>query len=220
MTRRMVGPLIVGILGTAILVALGVWQLQRLAWKESVLAEIEARIGGAPAALPDQPDPDVHRFLPVEVTGTIGAEALRVVTTAEGPAFRIVSPFETGGRRVLLDRGVVPADRAPPAPPEGMVRVVGTLHWPDEADGFTPPPDRDAGLWYARDLAAMAADLGTEPLMIVAREVPGDAVSPRPIDTSRIPNDHLEYALTWFALSVVWAGMTLALLWRIRRRTG
>ena len=221
MTRRLVGALVIGVVGTATLLALGVWQLQRLEWKRSILAEIEARIAASPVALPSDPDPEAHRFLPVEVRGNILPQALRVMTTSDGgAAFRIVSPLATSDRTLLLDRGVIPAGAAVPPPPEGEVAVAGNLHWPDEADAFTPPPERAEGLWYARDVPKMAAELGTEPLMIVAREVPGDGVSPRPIGTGGIPNDHLEYAMTWFSLAAVWAGMTLVLVWRIRRRIG
>ena len=221
MTRRLVGALIIGVVGTAALLALGIWQVQRLEWKRGVLAEIEARIGGDPVPLPPAPDADADRFLPVELQGTVRQEALRVITTdAGGPAYRIVSPFRTDGRTVLLDRGVIPTGTTVPEPPAGTVAVEGNLHWPDEVDAFTPPPDPDAGLWYARDVTAMSESLGTEPLLVVAREVPGDAVSPRPIGTAGIANDHLEYAITWFSLAAIWAGMTAMLVWRIRRRIG
>jgi surfeit locus 1 family protein len=62
--------------------------------------------------------------------------------------------------------------------------------------------------------------MGVEPLLIVAREIPGDPVSARPIDTAVIPNDHLQYAITWFSLAAIWSGMTALLVWRIRRRIG
>ena len=218
MTGRLLGAVVIGVMGSALLLALGIWQLQRLEWKRGVLAEIEARIAREPVDLPAAPDPAADRFLPVELSGRILPQALRVLTTDEGgPAFRIVSPFETSGRTILLDRGVVHADLAAPDPPAGTVTVTGNLHWPEEVDAFTPPPDPAERLWYARDVAGMAAALGAEPLLVVAREVPGDAVSPRPIGTAGIPNDHLEYALTWFSLAAIWAGMTAVLVWRIRR---
>lgn len=74
-------------------------------------------------------------------------------------------------------------------------------------------------LWFARDVPALAGALGTEPVMVVAREVAGEAqgVVPVPVDASAIPNDHRQYAITWFSLAVVWAGMTVFFLWRIRR---
>ena len=103
-----------------------------------------------------------------------------------------------------------------------MARITGNLHWPQERDRFTPEPDAASGLWFARDVPQMAAALGTEPVLVVARAVePADgAFTPLPVDTAGIPNDHLGYALTWFSLAAAWAGMTLLLLWRIRRRPG
>ena len=64
----------------------------------------------------------------------------------------------------------------------------------------------------------MAAKLNAEALLIVARSETGDAIEPMPVDSSAIPNDHLNYAITWFLLASVWAGMTVLLLWRIRRK--
>ncbi|EKD61566.1 MAG: hypothetical protein ACD_54C00187G0001 [uncultured bacterium] len=65
----------------------------------------------------------------------------------------------------------------------------------------------------------MAALLKTEPTFIVAREPTGDGIEAMPVDTSSIPNDHWGYAITWFLLAAVWAVMTVALVWRIRRQT-
>jgi surfeit locus 1 family protein len=64
----------------------------------------------------------------------------------------------------------------------------------------------------------MADALGTEPVMVVARLPTGDGIAPMPVDTAGIPNDHLNYAITWFSLAAVWLGMTGLALWRIRRR--
>jgi surfeit locus 1 family protein len=104
---------------------------------------------------------------------------------------------------------------------EGAVTVRGNLHWPDEVDGFTPEADPVRNIWYARDVAALAAHLDTEPVLVIARSlsVPDGSIEPLPVDTSGIPNDHLNYAITWFSLAALWLGMTLYLLWRIRRGT-
>ncbi|MGB8623540.1 MAG: SURF1 family protein [Paracoccaceae bacterium] len=221
MTRRMIAPILFGIFGIAVLIWLGVWQLHRLQWKETMLADIGARITAAPVALPASPDPVRDRFLPVEASGTLGAE-LRVLTSVKqaGPGYRILNVFDTGGRRVLLDRGFM-SNRVKEGPlPEGPVHVIGNLHWPDETDSFTPDPEIDKNLWFARDVSAMADQMGTEPVLIVARRIdpPSDTISPLPVDTSGIPNNHLQYAITWFLLAVVWLGMTGLLLWRIRQR--
>ena len=224
--RRIILPLIFGCLGTAVLASLGFWQLQRLAWKEAVLAEIGARIGDAPVAVPAAPDPEADRYLPVSVAGRTTGEALyALVSTKErGAGYRVISAFETGeGRRILLDEGYLPVQgvdtRA--APPAVTMEVTGNLHWPDEIDGFTPDPDLAAGLVFARDVPVLSAALGTEPVLVVAREIaaPAPRATPMPVTTSGIPNNHLGYAVQWFGLAIVWAGMTAFLIWRIQRRS-
>lgn len=219
--RRMILPLVFGLLGTGVLAGLGLWQLDRLAWKEAALADISARIVAAPVALPAAPDPEADRYLPVKATGRFTGEVLEVLVSRKeiGAGVRVIEAFETEGRRVLVDRGFVAdgarvSPRGPDAPD-----VEGNLHWPDEVDGFTPPPDPKTGLWFARDVPAMAAQLATEPLLIVARAPTASGIEPMPVDTSGIPNNHLGYAVQWFGLAAVWLGMTAYLLWRIRRRT-
>ncbi|NVK59690.1 MAG: SURF1 family protein, partial [Rhodobacteraceae bacterium] len=71
----------------------------------------------------------------------------------------------------------------------------------------------------ARDIGAMAETLGTEPLLVIARSVaPGDPnIDPLPVDTGGIPNDHLQYAITWFSLAVVWLIMTAYYIARLRK---
>lgn len=219
--RRMIVPLLFGLIGTAVLAGLGLWQLDRLAWKEAALADIAARIVADPVGLPAAPDPEADRYLPVVATGVFTDESLDVLVSRKeiGAGVRVIEVFETGGRRVLVDRGFV-ADgaRVSPRGPDAP-QVVGNLHWPDEVDSFTPPPDPKTGLWFARDVPAMAAQLGTEPLLIVARAPTAPGIEPMPVDTSGIPNNHLGYAVQWFGLAAVWLGMTAYLLWRIRRRT-
>ena len=107
------------------------------------------------------------------------------------------------------------------APPEAALAVTGNLHWPDEVDSFTPDPDFEAGLVFARDVPVLAEALGTEPILIVARDVSGTDLraTPMPVTSAGIPNNHLGYAVQWFGLALVWAGMTAFLIWRIHART-
>lgn len=222
MTRRLIFPLLFGLIGAAILIGLGVWQLQRLAWKEGILAAIESRLDAPPAPLPPQPDSVADRYLPVTVTGAFTGEEIDVLSSRKeiGAGFRIVAAFQTEtGRRILVDRGFLP-DEARGLPREAReATVTGTLHWPEETDRFTPPPDQTRRIWFARDVARMAEALRTEPVLVVARSDTGDGIEPLPVDTASIPNDHLNYAITWFSLAVVWLGMTALLLWRIRPRS-
>lgn len=222
MMRRMVFPLVIGLLGGVILIALGVWQMQRLAWKEGVLAEISARISDAAVPLPATVDPEADRYMPVVAGGRFTGEHVDVLVSRKqiGPGVRVVEVFETvDGRRVLVDRGFLPDEARGDVRLSGPADVEGNLHWPQETDGFTPPPDEATGLWFARDVEALAAALKTEATFIVARRPTGGAIEPMPVDTSGIPNDHMNYAITWFSLAAVWLGMTAYLLWRIRQRT-
>ncbi len=208
-----------GLGGVAVLLALGVWQVRRLEWKTALLADIEARVAAAPVALPAAPDPQAHRYLPVEVTGRSTGEELHVlVSTAEtGAGYRIIAPLEAGRRRILVDFGIAPTEATDALPPARQMTVTGNLHWPDEVDSFTPDPDPDANIWFARDVPALAAALDTEPVLIVARavETPLPGIVPRPVSTRGIPNDHLQYAITWFSIAALWTGMTLLLGWRM-----
>lgn len=222
---RVVGVWLLGLGGVAILLTLGIWQMQRLAWKEAILAEITARIAADPVALPVIPDPERDRYLPVMLEGRIDPTFVRVLVSQKGigAGYRIIAALETGaGRRVLIDRGVIPVGDAMPATPADDLRVIGNLHWPDERDGFTPENDLAGNMWFARDVAALAAHLGAEPVLVIAREItpPEAAITPLPVGVGNIPNDHLSYAITWFSLAIVWLGMTVFLLWRIRRGLG
>ena len=211
--RRMLAPFIIGLIGSAILVGLGIWQVQRLAWKEAVLDEIEARIAAEADDLPVLVDPETHRYQPVALEGEIGAGALRVLVSQKqvGAGWRIVSDFTTvEGRRVLLDRGFMPMTATGPLPGGGAARVTGNLHWPDDRNSATPENDTAGNTWFARDIGQMAEVLKTEPLLVIARDVTPSApgVQPLPVDTGGIPNDHLNYAVTWFSLAAVWLAMT------------
>lgn len=219
---RLAFTLLAALAGLALLLSLGAWQLQRLEWKGGVLANLDARLYGAPEPLPARPDPERDAYAPVRLTGTVGEEELHVIASSKrvGAAFRIVSPFETeDGRRVLVDRGIVPVAEEDAPRPAGRATLLGNLHWPEERDRWTPRDDPQGNIWYARDVEPMAAALGTEPVMVIAREVAlgsgaAPEVTPLPLDTAGIPNDHLGYAITWFGLAAVWAAMVAAFLWR------
>ena len=213
-------PILFGILGTAVLVWLGVWQVQRLDWKEGVLARMEAELTAPPVAVPADPDRVRDAWLPVRASGRIGETEILVQSSlkAVGPGFRVIAPFDMGGRRILLDRGFIRlTDRDAPRPPVEAT-IVGNLHWPDDIDRFTPEPE--GRLFFGRDVARMAAALGTEPVLLVVRQTSESplTVTPLPVTTSGIPNNHLQYAVTWFLMAIVWAGMTAYFVAQGRRK--
>lgn len=217
--NRILLPLIFGLAGAAVLVSLGVWQVQRLTWKQGILAQIEARIDAAPVAIPDAPTPD-DRFLAVQATGQLAEPTLRVLvsTRDQGAGYRLITALDTGSRRIMVDRGYIKNDVPTPPAPQGEITVTGNLHWPDERDSYTPENDRAANIWFARDLAPMAKALGTEQVLLVARSLPEDtAVTPLPVGTEGIPNDHLGYAIQWFGLAAVWTAMLGLYIWRQRK---
>ena len=219
---RIALPLLFGLIGTAILVWLGTWQLQRLDWKRGILTEIETRIGGDPAPLPATGDPEADRYQPLRLTGTVEPGELYVLVSQKqvGAGYRVISPFVTSdNRRILLDRGFIRVDARDATRRTGAAEVTGNLHWPDDRTSATPENDVAGNTWFARDIAQMAELLNTEPLLVIARNMSpaDDGVTPLPVDTSGIPNDHQQYAITWFSLAVVWLIGTIALVWRLRQ---
>jgi len=220
--KRYLFALVLGVVGCAILISLGVWQLERLAVKQAAIAEIESRINTPAVPVPRHPDPLQDKYMAVEATGTL-LDLVRVYTSQKdkGAGYRIIQAFEFDGRRIMVDRGFLPIDAHSDVNGPVEVTVLGNLHWPDETTSWTPAPDIAGNRWFARDVTALALTLQAEPVLIVARSLTPNTFTARPIPVSSadITNDHLEYVITWFSLAFVWAGMTLYLLWRINRRT-
>jgi surfeit locus 1 family protein len=221
MNQRMIFPIVLGLVGCAVLIALGIWQMQRLQWKEGVLAQIGERISATPVALPMALTEAADEYRTVNVSGNLLEEPIHVLTSQkpEGPGFRVIQPLMLAtGQRLLVDLGFIPESEKTVQAFVGDVSVTGSLLWPDEVDSFTPAPNLQKNIWFARDLTAMADALGTAPILIVASEsFPTLAPRLTPV-TIDIPNDHFGYAVTWFSLAAVWGMMTGYALWRIKRR--
>jgi surfeit locus 1 family protein len=221
--RRYLFPLILGIVGCTILIQLGLWQVDRLQWKQGLLDQIQQGIQGEPVPLPDQIDPSM-KYLPVTVTGTTTGQEIDVLSQMqdEGAGYQVVSRFMTDdGRAILLDRGFISQEARHLDRPPVRLRVVGNLHWPADVGSSTPAPNLDENIWFSRNVDAMAEQLDTQPVLVVASFVQGDSqnVIPMPVTIENIPNNHLSYALQWFMIAATWAVMTLALIWRIRQRS-
>ena len=216
--RRLWFPILLGLAGVAVLCWLGLWQLQRLASKEALLADIAARIAAEPGPLPAALDPERDQYRPVTVSGALGGQEAHVLTSlpGRGPGFRVVSALTAGDRRILVDLGFVSEEAKEAARTAERVAIEGNLFWPPAASS-APPPDEGRGIWFADDPEAMAAALGAEPVIVVARRVSPDlGTTPLPVSPASIRNDHLGYAITWFGLAAVWAAMSLWLLHRTR----
>ena len=236
--RSLFLPGLFAIAAFAVLIGLGIWQVERLHWKEDLLARVSTRIAQSPAPLPppsDWRDLDLAawEYRPVEVTGhfrhELEARVYALLTEPHGPfsgpGYWIVTPFQVEGTpaTVLVNRGFVPLEGAHEAArPEGTVTLRGLIRAPEDENLFTPDDEPEKRLFYSRDPAAIAPHLGVldaAPFTIDATETaPGSL--PQAGETRRdFPNRHLEYALTWFglagALLVVFAAFTLT---RLRRR--
>ncbi len=216
--RRTLFLLIFSLAGLGVLLWLGTWQVQRLAWKQEILSEIDSRIAAEPVPLPQQVSEDADKYLPVTISGDMEPGEIHVLVSVKqvGAGYRIIQSFSTEDRTILVDRGFVPTTAKQTERSTGPMEVTGNLHWPDEIDSYTPEADIDSNIWFARDVPNLAAALGAEPILLIARSQTDPGVTPLPVDTAGIPNDHLQYAITWFGLALVWAAMTGYFLWRNR----
>ena len=219
--NRRIPLLIFGLVGTAILMSLGFWQLQRLTWKTGILAEIDARLAESPVALPITPDPVADKYLQVEVAGKIVEGELHVLTFGDGgPGFRVIAPMLLeDGRLILVDRGFLPETEKNVVRAGGDVTAIGSLVWPQETDKYVPDPNREKNIWFARDVSLMAEALETGQVMLaISRSTNNDGITPQRVAVN-ISNRHLEYVMTWFSLAAIWIGMTGYALWRIKPKT-
>lgn len=224
MFRRILFPLLLGVSGVAVLLWLGVWQVERLAWKRDVLAGIDARMTAAPVPFTTDVTRDADNYRAVTLAGTTLGRELHVLTsgTAAGTGYRVIAALTTtAGTPIMVDLGLLPlAAKDAGAAYVGPMQITGNLIWPDDQNSSTPEPDPARNIWFARNVDTMAQALDTAPLMVAARTTsPADPrMTPLPVDTAGIKNDHLEYAITWFLLAAVWAAMTLYLILRTLRQ--
>lgn len=221
MNRRLIFPLVFGLVGAAIMISLGIWQLQRMNWKAGILTDIDTRLAAAPVALPAQPDDVADKYLQVAVSGTIVDQELHVLTFGEGsPGFRIIAPMTLeDGRRILVDRGFIPETAKNAERSGGMATVLGSLVWPQETDKYVPEPNLTENIWFARNVPLMAETLKTEEVMLdISQSSLNEGILPQRVSIN-ISNRHLEYVMTWFSLAAIWIGMTVYSVWRIKRKT-
>ncbi|MGE4244863.1 MAG: SURF1 family protein [Parvibaculaceae bacterium] len=231
MRGRNLAFLVFSLAALALCLALGFWQVERLEWKRAILAQMRERMAGEPFSPADvesrlRAGEDIE-FLRVGASGRFGEGQVRYFASHDGMVgWHLVSPFQTtDGETVLVDRGFVP-DRAlaeaAPAPKE-PVTLTGIARAHADGRGFFTPADKPAeGIFYAWSPAAMAEGLHAGQslgFILHAEPAPGAPQwpSPRLPDPASIPNNHLQYAITWFGLALALAVITLLQLRRLRR---
>ena len=206
----------------AALLGLGTWQVERLHWKEDLIAERQARGAAPAAALPARfDDPGALAFTRVRVRGAFAHERemyLAARSHAGRPGLHVVTPMTLeDGRGLLIDRGWVPDGRKDPATrPDGQVSGVVEVEGLLRTGGWTGPswlvPENLPGenLWFWVDPPAMAAAAGLPRPVVEVYLDAGPAENPGGLPKGgqtrvQLPNDHLTYAITWFALAVALA---------------
>jgi len=199
--------------------ALGVWQVQRLAWKQELIRQVDARIHAAPIAAPP-PGQVVTRqadqYRRVVVSGRFdhSREALVKAVTDLGPGYWVLTPLETDrGFTVLINRGFVPSERQKLADRAagqvgGLTTVVGLLRLTEPNGGFLRANDPAGDRWFSRDVAGIAKARGiagsVAPYFIDADATPNSGGWPRGgLTVVRFANSHLIYALTWFGMALM-----------------
>lgn len=235
MTRRLAR---VAVPGLAILVVavvlggLGTWQVERLAWKEALIARVAARLHGAPEPLPPAADltsaPDeAFEYRHVAIAGALdGNNEFHVFGTVPvkegvgGPGWFVLAPLTLAdGTVLMLNRGFVPDGAKEPATRprghlDGPLSATGILRGRDTRSWLTPADDPTRNRYFVRDPQAFARVLGLDPARVypvtvdlAAAFAPSGGL-PRPGETQvTFPNSHLGYAITWYGLMLTALGV-------------
>jgi surfeit locus 1 family protein len=210
----------------ALLIGLGVWQLQRLQWKEGLLAAIDRSLHAVPLRIDGRLDVLEGPPMPYQRVVGRGAfdyskESYLFASDRQGnPGYHVVVPFKlVNGEVFLVDRGYVPKEKLDPSTRKpgqaaGLQTVVGLTRVSDGPGPFTPLPDLAHRIWYSRDAEAIAKAGGIRlayPGMIDADATPNPGGWPKGGQTIiDIPNNHLQYAITWFLMAAALLGVYLA----------
>jgi surfeit locus 1 family protein len=233
---RRTGLLIPGLFtlaALAVLLGLGIWQIERKAWKENLIETLTMRLESDPAELPSAADwarldANNAEFRRVRVNVQFRKSDDALVYTSgsalrddvKGTGLFVFSPATlAGGQSVVINRGFVPDKNYPQA--EGAQEIIGVLRWPEAPSLFVPDRDSSGATWFVRDHLAMARALGwgdVAPFYIEQEDpVPPGGLPHPSVLKVRLRNDHLQYAITWFGLAFVLVIMFAVWAWRQRR---
>ena len=231
--RRVLTLTLAALAGFAVLIGLGTWQIERLYWKEGLIAERAAAVSAPPAELPRTREAALPlEFHRVQVKGEFLHDREILVHAIErqrgAAGYLVLTPMRLeDGTIVLVERGWVPIDKRDASTraqgnPLGEVAVDGLLRVaPAEKPGrFIPANDPARGEWFWIDLptVARAADV-PQALPFYVEEGPAPNPGGFPVGgqaNTDLPNDHLQYAITWYSLAAALAVIYVLLLRRER----
>lgn len=232
--RALVPAALMTLVGLAILLGLGFWQMERRAWKENLLATIQARTSEAPvdflnAYSATHENELGFEYMRAKIRGRYLNDKERYFYAPDptlGPGYHVFTPLEIAGTKevVFVNRGYVTEDLKDPAKRaqgqlEGEVEVVGLMRGPGVKTAFTPDNDAKANLWFWRDYQALfdsafsGSDLTTVAAFLDAEDAAPGGWPKGHATLVDLPNRHLEYALTWFGLAATLVAVFLAYAW-------
>ncbi|TXI21714.1 MAG: SURF1 family protein [Roseateles sp.] len=214
--------------------ALGIWQIERLAWKRELIARVERQMQAPPQSPPEPArwaglaKPDEYRRLRLQGRFEPG-EVFVQASTELGGGFWVLAPLRLDdGAVVLVNRGFVPPERRAAdqhqAVGDGPVQLTGLLRLSEPHGGVLRENEPQQDRWYSRDVGAIAARLGLRgPVAPFFVDEVADSSQPqrwpRPgLTVLRFSNNHAVYAATWFALAAMVAAAAGYLLFEERRR--
>lgn len=242
--RRLALLLVLASLAMALLVGLGFWQLQRMEWKNALIADLERSIATDPIPYAPRVDPTSgsRQFQRVVATGRFDSgQTVHVLTPSRGRpgvagfGYHVFTPLVTPKGTVIVNRGYVPTRQALASETVALgaaaeVVVRGIIRDPDDGGGFVPKPKVEQRLFYSANVKEMAAAYGwsAQPSFITHEYIEADKTNTAPGMwpegrdpqelLARISNRHLEYALTWFGLAATLFAVMLIYILRASRR--
>jgi len=209
--------------GLVLLVGLGSWQIERLHEKEALIASVQAGLMAPAVALPEvlKPGGAVSEYRHVRLTGHLlhdREQYLFAQGPGGAPGVHVLTPLvQHNGDIVLVDRGFVPDELRDPlrrktGQIEGELSLTGVLRLPQHPGLFTPANNPETRLWFIKDVGAIAkaARVSAAPLLVEADATANPGGWPLGGQTRiDFPNDHLQYAITWFGLALALLGVYL-----------
>lgn len=235
--RPALWPSLVSLAIFAVALGLGIWQMERRAWKRDILDRMAVNQAAAPISLDEllKGDPLRHEYGRVKLAGTFVHDkefylAARSLKNKVG--LQVVTPLATDdGRIVLFDRGWIPQETKDPTrraagQVQGRVELTGIVRRNQERRQFAPENVPDRNVWFHVDVPLMRSMAGGKPYpKLDAFFLEADAAAnPGGVPVGGqtrldIPNDHLQYAITWFLIALAMAGVYLAYHWENGRLT-
>jgi surfeit locus 1 family protein len=233
--RRSVPLLAILILAaTAVLCALGYWQVKRLAEKEALIAYVTQRVKSPPVPLAEieadnAAGADIE-YRPMTLAGVFDhSREVYYLATLEVPGWHVYAPLTLDdGRLVMVNRGFVPQERRDPATrpgsqPQGRVEIEGIARVSPREKPNSLIPDNDIARreFFWKNLSQMAQAAGVEqerllPFFVDAGPGPDKTLPVGGVTRIDFPNNHLQYAITWFGLAAACAGVGGWFLWSMR----